>query len=243
MPARLPITNFSRGEFGPQLYGRVDLPQYGAGAKRLTNFVVQKYGGVRFRDGFRFIAPIDCGSSAGMDKMVRLVPFQYSIEQAYVLVLGDYNMSLAAAGGMVLEDNLKITAVSVAGSVLTLTVAYHDYAVGECIYFSGIVGWEELNGRFAQVTAVPNANQFKINIAGAAGWGSFVSSDGITRTAAPTPPPVPETPPPPPPLPPDPPPTGGTGTDTGQSGGGYGGGGWLSGGVGNLWDGYYIRIP
>jgi hypothetical protein len=239
MVARLPITNFSRGEFGPQLYGRVDLPQYGAGAKQLVNFMVQRYGGVRFRDGFRYVAPI----LEAPDKLVTLLPFQYSIEQAYVLVMKDNAMTVAAQGGMVLEEDLKITAVVASDTAVTLTVPYHDYVVGDVIYFSGITGWEELNGRFVSVIEIVDANQFKVSIA-STGWGTFTDSTGITRSGTPPVPPAPEPPPPPPPPPPDPPPLGsggGTAPPPEQygGGGGYGGSGGYTPGGGYGSDGYH----
>lgn len=202
MPARLPITNFSRGEFGPQLYGRVDLPQYNAGARELTNFIVQRYGGVRFRDGFRYVAPV----LEDLDKEVKLVPFQYSIDQAYVVVMRDKKMNVAAGGGMVLEEDLKIHSVSY-GPTTTLQIPYHDYAVGDWLYLNGNTGPAGLNNRFVEVIAVPDANHVTVDLDSSA-YVPLTASTGITRSGAPTPPPTPEAPPPSPPPPTPPPPVG-----------------------------------
>src|SRR5437773_10533889 len=99
---RQAITNFSRGEFAPELYGRVDIPQYNAGARELTNFIIQRYGGVSFRPGFRFVGEVD-----DIDWNYRYVPFQFSVDQAYVMVFGDVQVRFLADGGMVAEDNQK----------------------------------------------------------------------------------------------------------------------------------------
>jgi hypothetical protein len=202
------LTNFTKGELGPELYGRIDSPHYQAGAKRVRNFIIEKFGGLSFRPGFRFVAEAD-----DVDTPLRYLPFQYNIEQAYVIVLGEANMRLLALGGIVLEDNLEIDALTLAADG-KLTVPYHDYSVGDLVYLSGITGTTQLNGRFTRVASVIDADEFTVEIS-TLGMTTFVSSDGITRSGAPTPTPTPPAPTPVPP-PPDPPTTGG------GSGGGFG---------------------
>lgn len=216
MPARYPITNFSRGEFGPELYGRIDVGHYNAGAKQLKNFMVQRYGGVRFRDGFRYVAPI---LETDLDKSIKLLPFQYSIDQSYVLVMRDSIMNVAALGGMVLEEDLKIVSV-VYGNPTVLEIPFHDMIVGEWVYFTGNTGPAGLNGRFGKITAVPDASHISIDL-DSTGYVALTDSTGIIRSGAPAAPPAAEPPPPAPPAPPAPPPTGG--------GGGTGGGGETGG--------------
>lgn len=209
--ARIAVTNFSRGEFGPDLYGRIDVPQYGAGAKELTNFIVQRYGGVAFRPGFRFVGEVD-----DPDRQHRYLPFIFSIDQAYIVALDDEQQRELANGGFVVEDNLKILGV-VTGATTTFNIPYHDYAVGDRLYIDGQVGMEELNGQFCRVTAVPDANHVTVDIDSSA-YSAWTSSDGITRVGTPPAPPAPEPPPPAPPAPPTPPattnpePSPGTGT-------------------------------
>jgi hypothetical protein len=224
MPARYPITNFSRGEFGPQLYGRVDVPHYGAGAKQLINFHVQRYGGVRFRDGFRFVAPI---FEPDLNATVKLLPFQYSIEQAYVLVMQDEKMNVSALGGMVLEEDLEILSV-IYGTTTTIEVPFHGMEVDEWVYLNGNTGPAGLNGRFVRISGVPDANHLELDL-DSSGFAALTASTGIERVGAPTPPPAPEPPPPAPTPEPDPPATGGGG---GTRGGGSGG---LSGGSHTGW--------
>jgi hypothetical protein len=212
---RQTITNFSRGEFGPQLYGRVDVPQYSAGAKEITNWIIQRYGGAAFRPGFRFV-----GEARDATKTHRYVPFVYSMEQAYVLALEDSRMNVIANGGLVTYDNLKILSVT-PGITTILEIAFHDFVAVSRIYIDGVVVMEELNGRFAAVLSVPDANHVEVNV-DSTSFGAFVSSDGITRTGAPVAPPAPEAPPPAPPAPEPPPSTAGPGTTTEEGGtGGY----------------------
>lgn len=193
---RYTITNFSRGEFGPQLYGRVDIPQYNAGAKELNNFIIQRYGGVAFRPGFRFVGEVDSVNDA-----FRLIPYQESIEQAYVLAFaGGGIFTPLADGGIVTDDDLKITAITKAANA-QITAAHHALSATNRIYLDGIVGMTEMNGRYTYVLAVIDANNFTVPI-NSTGFNTFVSSSGIVRAGAPpappsTRPPVSSTPQPP----------------------------------------------
>jgi hypothetical protein len=78
-------TNFTGGEISPRLYGRVDLQKYATSLERCENFVIFPHGGITKRSGTRFIAEVK--NSA---KKVKLIPFIFSTEQAYMLEFGDY---------------------------------------------------------------------------------------------------------------------------------------------------------
>jgi hypothetical protein len=209
----LPFTNFTKGELAPELQARIDTSQYAAGAKRVRNFIIQRYGGLSFRPGFRLVAEVD-----DVDENIKYVPFQYNIEQAYIMSLGDERFRLLTGGGVVIEQNLKILSITKDVNP-QVEVLFHEYEVGDRIYFYNIVGMTELNGRSAIVTSVINDNVFSIDI-DTSNYSDFISSDGDTRSGPPAPPPVPppEPPPPAPTPPPDPPPT----TGGGGTGGGIG---------------------
>lgn len=76
-------TSFTSGEISPRLLGRVDLDQYYAGAGTCLNFALMPHGGVVKRSGLRFIA-----EAKHHDRKCRLIPFEFSTEQAYVLEFG-----------------------------------------------------------------------------------------------------------------------------------------------------------
>ena len=77
------LSNFTGGELSPRVHGRVDIKKYAAGCHELINGIVVPHGGVRKRPGSRFVIP-----QLNNTDTVRLVEFQYSTEQAYVLVFG-----------------------------------------------------------------------------------------------------------------------------------------------------------
>lgn len=206
--ARQTITNLSKGEVAPELYGRIDTPQYTAGARRVRNFIVQRYGGLAFRPGFRFVAEAD-----DVETPIRYVPFENSLDYAYVLALTETAFRPMALGGTVLEDNLEILSVTKELRAV-IEVSYHAWTAGDRIFLDGITGMTELNLRFATVVTVMDANHVRIDV-DTRGFPDFIDSDGTNRSGAPPSPPPPPPPPPPAPAPSDPPATG--------SGGGSGG--------------------
>ena len=76
------VTNFQAGELSPRLEGRIDLQKYNAGAQTLQNMLVFPQGGITRRPGTQY-----AGSSKNGGK-VRLINFEFSDEQAYVLEFG-----------------------------------------------------------------------------------------------------------------------------------------------------------
>jgi hypothetical protein len=198
MAFRAPQVNFSKGELADELLGRFDVSAYQAGLRKARNVTILKYGGIAKRPGTRFVAEVFDASEP-----VRLIPFQFSIEQAYALELGQGYMRPAALGGIVLEEELAITDITQANPA-QIEAAFHDYVAGDQIYLTGIVGMTELNGRTFTVLASIDDDHFTIDV-DSSEFGAFVSaSGGITRTEAPdavVPPTVPAVVPPPPPPP------------------------------------------
>ena len=209
--AMIPMVNFSKGSIAPELQARIDTAQYGAGVKTLNNFIIQKYGGASFRPGFRLVAEADNAVSTP-----RYLPFQYNIEQAYVMVLDEGYMRLLATGGQVIEDNLLITAITKAANA-QVTAAFHAYVVGDKVYFYDVTGMTQINGRTGTVASVVDANNFTVNI-NTTGFSTFIGASGTARVGAPAPTPTP-TPPPVPPAQPALPSVadgGGSGSDLGE---------------------------
>lgn len=196
--------SFAGGEIAPSLHARVDLDKYQTALRTCLNFQVHPHGGVANRPGTQFVAACRDETQA-----VRLVPFQFSSAQAYVLEFGDEYMRVVANGGMVTEKERLITAITKAANA-QVTVASHGYVAGDDIYFGGVTGMTEINGRTFRVVSVVDANNFTID-ADSTGWGVFTGATG--GTAAPADPPAPEATTPPAPT--------DSGSGTGPGGSGY----------------------
>jgi hypothetical protein len=92
--------SFSAGEMAPATYARVDLARYYTGLRTCRNFVVLPEGGVQNRAGTRFVAEVNNSSAR-----TRLIPFQFSTEQTYVLEFGNGYIRFFADGAPVLSGN------------------------------------------------------------------------------------------------------------------------------------------
>ena len=81
-------SNFTVGEIDPLLVGRIDIQQYASGLSKAQNVVVLPQGGFERRPGLRFMLDITShlgGSFTTLDG-IRLVPFEFSTTQAFMLV-------------------------------------------------------------------------------------------------------------------------------------------------------------
>jgi len=80
-------SNFTVGEIDPLLVGRIDIQQYASGLSKAQNVVVLPQGGFERRPGLRFMLDITShlgGSFTTLDG-IRLVPFEFSTTQAFML--------------------------------------------------------------------------------------------------------------------------------------------------------------
>jgi hypothetical protein len=98
-------TNFSTGEIDPLLRARVDLPAYGNALEEATNVVVQPQGGVRRRPGLRYVTELPNSGAESAANGVRLVPFEFSTSDSYMLCFTHNRMFVFKNGSLVLDLN------------------------------------------------------------------------------------------------------------------------------------------
>lgn len=99
---RIPLNlkSFNAGELSPLMNARSDYPKYASGAKTLQNMLVRPQGPVERRPGTKFIAEVKDATDT-----IRLIPFEYSTEDSYVLEAGDQYFRVYRNGGQVLDQN------------------------------------------------------------------------------------------------------------------------------------------
>lgn len=103
MGANVIQASFTGGELSPSAYGRVDLARYLTSLRTCRNFIVRPYGGVVNRPGTRLIVETKDSS-----KVSRLVPFQFSSTQTYVLEFGDYYMRVVREGVQITDAGTPV---------------------------------------------------------------------------------------------------------------------------------------
>ena len=97
MTTSLIQTSFSRGELGPQLYGRVDLAAYQNGLRQLSNYIVTPYGGFVNRAGSYFLA------QTLNNEVARMIRFKFNNTDTYALEFTHLAMRVYRNGGLVLN--------------------------------------------------------------------------------------------------------------------------------------------
>jgi hypothetical protein len=93
-------TSFAAGELSPSMFARVDLAKYKVGAATMRNFFVDYRGGAPTRPGTRYIAT---SATPGSGPPPRLVAFQFSTLQSYVLEFGLGYIAFYKNGAQVLN--------------------------------------------------------------------------------------------------------------------------------------------
>ena len=80
------INSFNAGELSPLLEGRTDVAKYYSGCRTMENFLIYTYGGATKRLGTKYIADVNDTAK------IRLIPFEKSIEDAYIIEAGNCYM-------------------------------------------------------------------------------------------------------------------------------------------------------
>jgi hypothetical protein len=93
------ITNFTGGELSPRLDGRNDLQKYPTGCKTLENMIVYPHGSAARRSGTQFVAEVKDST-----KETRLIPFEFSTTQTYMLEFGNQYIRFYKDNGQILSS-------------------------------------------------------------------------------------------------------------------------------------------
>ena len=99
MPVSITQQNFVGGEWSPSLYARTDLQKYSTAVRLMRNFVSSPYGGVRNRAGTIHVAEVYDST-----KTSRLIPFQFSVTQSYILEFADNIVRPIFDGGLIIGN-------------------------------------------------------------------------------------------------------------------------------------------
>ena len=92
------LTNFTGGELSPRLDGRNDLNKYNSGCKTLENMIIYPHGSAARRSGTQFVAEVKDST-----KKTRLIAFEFSTVQTYILEFGDQYIRFYKDNGQILS--------------------------------------------------------------------------------------------------------------------------------------------
>lgn len=147
-------TSFVGGEISPALHARTDISRYQNSVRKMLNMFPHPHGGVSNRGGTQFI-----GDAKYKDKYCRLIPFQFSVIQSYILEFGHQYIRFYKDGGRIVEGDKTISAISNASQGV-VTCNSHGYNNGDWV----ILYAEGITGLYDKIIVVSDktTNDFKI---------------------------------------------------------------------------------
>ena len=118
-------SNFTTGEIDPLLRSRIDINQYYNALEQARNVIIQPQGGATRRPGLQFISEIP--SAANPQNGCRLVPFEFSTTQSYMLLFVHNRMYIYK--DKVLQTNINSSGNDYLVTTITSTmIKTMDYA-------------------------------------------------------------------------------------------------------------------
>jgi hypothetical protein len=134
--------SFTAGELSPSLYGRVDLEKFRSALRTGKNGWVHPQGGFSNRPGTRFMG------KAKYDYMkCRLIPFEFSTSQAYILEFGNLYIRFWKSSGQVMSLSVPyeistpyleadLPDLKIAQSADTIYITHQDHAPATLVRYA-----------------------------------------------------------------------------------------------------------
>jgi hypothetical protein len=98
-------TNFTAGELDPLMRARVDLKSYENALEKATNVLCQPQGGITRRNGTRYLMALPNTSTESAANGVRLVAFEFSTSDSYMLCFTHNRMHVFKNGTLITNIN------------------------------------------------------------------------------------------------------------------------------------------
>ena len=174
MARPIPQLSFGGGTLSPQTYSRIDLAKFGSGFKQGENYFVEAEGGLSNRGGFKYISTAKSNSNTA-----RLITFEFNEIQAYALLFGNLYMRLYSDGGLVLEANQTITAITKANPAV-VTISGHGLSNGNEVFINSVGGMIEVNARYF-IVANKTTNTFQLTGINSSAYTTYTSGGTAAR--------------------------------------------------------------
>lgn len=167
--------NFTAGEISQRLFMHTDLTRYKNGVATLENLIIMPHGGVTSRPGTTFVAEAKYHT-----KLCRLMDFQFSVEQAYVIEFGNLYSRFFRDNGQVRLTAQAITGITKANPAVVTYSGSDTYANGDMVVISGVSGMTQVNNRqFTVANVNTGANTFELSGVDSTGYDTYTSGGTV----------------------------------------------------------------
>lgn len=190
-------TNFTTGELDPLLRARIDLKSYENALETAKNVFCQPQGGITRRSGTRYINSLPNTSTDSAANGVRLIAFEFSTSDSYMLCFTHNRMYIYKAGTLITNingsglDYLNTSGVSLTSDKLnemcwtqsadTLIVVHEDLAPVKIVRGATDASWTASAISF---TSIPNYAYTMLTISPPGTLTPSAISGKITLTAS-----------------------------------------------------------
>jgi len=182
-------TSFSSGEFSPLSRGQVNLDRYGAALETCLNYLPTLQGGLQRRSGTYYVAEVETSAETS-----RLIPFEFSTTQAYILEFGNAYIRFYRNNGQIQDSGSPYELVSpyaeadlfelrFTQSADVMYIVHPDYAPRK-LSRTGHTAWTLTEVTFLDGPYLPtNTTAFSLTPGAATGDGVSLKSGATTAVS------------------------------------------------------------
>lgn len=169
--------SFNWGEFSPHMYGQVKFERYDNALAVCENFVPLIQGPITRRPGTYFVSEVKDST-----KKTRLVRFEFSTTQAYILEFGDLYIRFYKDHGQITQTAQNITGITKANPAVVTYDGADTYANGEKVLISGVSGMIEVNNReFTVANVNAGNNTFELSGVNSSAYTTYTSGGTVAE--------------------------------------------------------------
>jgi hypothetical protein len=182
--------DFTAGELDPKLRARTDISQYKSGLSTARNVSIQPQGGAKRRDGTKFVEELDSGAADA----VRMVSFEFSVSDSYMLVFTPGKMYVFKDGALIKNINGSgddfLAVASLTSSILpemnwvqsadTVIVVHEDLPPTKIVRGAGDTNWTASTITFDFVPKYA----FTLSVTAGTAYNTGVAHDHLEPSAA-----------------------------------------------------------
>ena len=149
---------FNAGELSALMLGRQDVAKYGSGMFVCLNGIPFVQGGWTRRPGTAFLHQTKFHTRES-----RLLPFEYSVQQTYILEFGHLYIRFFTEHGILTKTAQDITGITKAATAVLTYSGSDTYANDERVIITGVLGMTQVNNReFVVKNVNAGANTFEL---------------------------------------------------------------------------------
>lgn len=169
--------NFNAGELSPLLYGRRSLEKYKNAMKTCKNHILRLQGAASTKPGTYYAATVKDSSKA-----TRVVRFEYSVTQAYIIEFGDQYLRFFKDHAQITATGQNITGITKANPAVVTYSGADTYANGDKIVITGVLGMTEVNNReFTVANVDTGANTFELSGVNSSAYTTYSSAGTVSE--------------------------------------------------------------